>query len=85
MIYYTSSSSLMTFFNIIITIIDTPLSSLMDSIASPKMKTMEGKGIGAHSLACNTSRVEGHAGAPGWGLQRLTNNQLLAQTKQQVG
>ncbi len=45
---------------------DAPLSSLMDSTASPKVKTMEGEGIGARSLACNTSRVEGCVGASGW-------------------
>ncbi len=44
---------------------DAPPSSLMDSIASPKVST-KGKGVGAHSLVRNTSRVEGHAGAPRW-------------------
>jgi hypothetical protein len=33
---------------------------------------MEGEGVGAHSSGCNTSGVEGHVGAPGWGLGRLT-------------
>jgi len=42
---------------------DTPPSSLMDSIVSPKVKTTEGKGVGAQSLTCNISGVEGHAGA----------------------
>jgi hypothetical protein len=46
--------------------IDAPPSSLMDSAVSPKRKTTEGKGIGARSLACNTSRVEGRVGALGW-------------------
>jgi len=32
-----------------------PPSSLMDSTMSPKVKTMKGKGLGAHSLACSTS------------------------------
>jgi hypothetical protein len=45
----------------------------MDSIVSPKVKTSKGEGIGAHSLACSTSGVEGHAGVPGWGLGRLTS------------
>jgi hypothetical protein len=31
----------------------------MDSIVNPKMKTMEGEGVGARSLARSTSRVEG--------------------------
>jgi hypothetical protein len=38
----------------------------MDSTLNPKVKTMEGKGVGTHSLVHNTSRVEGCAGAPGW-------------------
>jgi hypothetical protein len=45
----------------------------MDSTTSPKMKTMEGKGVGARSLACSISKVEGHAGALGGGLGRLTS------------
>jgi hypothetical protein len=45
---------------------DAPPSSLMDSITSPKVKTMEGKGVGAHSLACSIPGVEGHAEALGW-------------------
>jgi hypothetical protein len=36
-----------------------PPSSLMDSTMSPKVKTMEGEGIGARSLAHNTLGVEG--------------------------
>jgi len=44
--------------------IDAPPSSLMESIASPKVKIMKGEGVGAHSLAHNTSRVEGRVGAP---------------------
>jgi len=41
-------------------------SSLMDSTISPKVKTTEGEGVGAHSLAHCTSGVEGHAGVAGW-------------------
>jgi hypothetical protein len=41
-------------------------SSLMDSTTSPKVKTMEGKGVGTRSLVCNTLGVEGCAGVPGW-------------------
>jgi hypothetical protein len=40
---------------------------------NPKMKTVEGKGVGLRSLARNTSGVEGHVGALGWGLGRLTS------------
>jgi hypothetical protein len=56
--------------------INTPPSSLMDSTASPKVKTMEREGIGAHSLVHDTSRVKERAGAPGWGLGRLTSNSI---------
>jgi len=38
----------------------------MDSIANPKVKTTKGKGVGAHSLARNTSGLEGRVGASGW-------------------
>jgi len=38
----------------------------MDSTTSPKVKTMEGKGVGTRSLVCNTLGVEGCAGVPGW-------------------
>jgi hypothetical protein len=55
---------------------DTPPSSVMDSVASPKVKTMEGEGVRACSLACNTLGVEGCVGAPKWGLGRLTSNSI---------
>jgi len=38
----------------------------MDSIVSPKVKTVEGEGVGAPSLARNTLGVKGRAGAQGW-------------------
>jgi hypothetical protein len=38
----------------------------MDSIANPKVKTMEGKGVGACFLAHNILGVEGPVRAPGW-------------------
>jgi hypothetical protein len=41
-------------------------SSLMDLTASPKVKIVKGEGIGACSLACNISGVEGRVGAPRW-------------------
>ncbi len=68
--------------------VDAPLSSLMDSTTSPKVKTLEGQGVGVHYLVHNTSGVEGCAKAPRWGLGRLkaTNcSHELAQIKQQVG
>jgi len=43
--------------------IDTPLNSLIDSTASPKVKIMEGKGIKVHSLFHNTPGIEGCVGA----------------------
>ncbi len=55
--------------------IDAPPSFLMDLIVSPKVKTTEG-GIRARSLAYSTSGVEGHVGAPGWGLGRLTSKSI---------
>ncbi len=46
--------------------INTPSSSLMNSTTNPNMKTIERKGVGAHSLARNTLGVKGCVGAPGW-------------------
>jgi hypothetical protein len=43
-----------------------PPSSLMDLTASPKVRTMEGKGVGARSLACSTLGVEGCVRILGW-------------------
>jgi len=37
----------------------------MDSTSSPKVKTMEGEGVGAHSLFNNTLGIEGRVGVPG--------------------
>jgi len=48
------------------TTFDAPPNSLMDSTASLKVKTTEGKGVGAHSLARNTLGVEGRVGTLGW-------------------
>jgi hypothetical protein len=45
---------------------DAPPNSLMDLTSSPKVKIAEGEGIRAHSLAHNTSGVEGRARALGW-------------------
>jgi hypothetical protein len=38
---------------------DTPPNSLKDSYVNPKVKTMEGKGVGVRSLAYNTLGVKG--------------------------
>jgi hypothetical protein len=48
----------------------------MDSTVNPKVKTIEGEGIWVRSLACNTSKVEGHAKALGEGLRRVTNKPI---------
>jgi hypothetical protein len=53
-----------------------PPSSLMDSIACPKVKTTEEKGVRAHSLACNTSRVKGCVEALGSRLGKLTSKSI---------
>jgi len=38
-------------------------------VATSKVKTIEGYRVGVCSLAPHTSRVEGHVGAPRWGLR----------------
>jgi hypothetical protein len=60
--------------------IDAPLSSLMDLTSSLKNKTLKGKGVGAHSLAPNTSGVEGRAIALGWDYEDWQESQLLTRT-----
>jgi hypothetical protein len=39
---------------------------LMNSTTIPKVKTTEGERVGAHSVARNTSGVEGRVGVLGW-------------------
>jgi hypothetical protein len=58
-------------------ICDAPSSSLMDSTTSLKVTTMEGEGVGARSLACSTSRVEGCVATLGWGLGWLTSGLIF--------
>ncbi len=55
---------------------DAPPKLLDGLTTSPKVKTTKGKGVGACSLARSTSGIEGRAGAPGWGLKRLTRNSV---------
>ncbi len=57
-----------------------PPSSLMDSIASPNVKIVKGKGVGACSLARNTLGVEGHVGALGWDQEDCQALQVLTRT-----
>jgi hypothetical protein len=47
---------------------DAPPNSLINSILSLKVKTMEGEGAKIHSLMHSTSRVEGHVEALGCGV-----------------
>ncbi len=56
---------------------DTPLNSLIDSIASPKVKTSEGEGVRVRSLVQNTLGVDGHARAPRWGLGQMTSGPII--------
>jgi hypothetical protein len=49
----------------------------MDSTTSPKVNTTKGEGVRARSLVHSTSGVEGHVGAPGWGLGRLISNSII--------
>jgi hypothetical protein len=45
---------------------DAPLSSLMDSTMSSKVKIAEGEGVGACSMTRCISKVEGCVRAPRW-------------------
>ncbi len=42
-----------------------------------KVKTIEGEGIGVHSLTRNTLWVKGFVRASRWGLGRLTSNSII--------
>jgi hypothetical protein len=35
------------------------------------------EGVGIPSLACNILKVEGRAGALGWGLERMTSESII--------
>ncbi len=56
---------------------DAPLNSSIDAIASPKVKTTEGQGVGAHSLAHDILGVEGRVRTLGWGLRQLTSRSII--------
>jgi hypothetical protein len=60
----------------------------MDSTVNPKVKTTEGKGVGARSLVRNILRIEGHAGVQRRGTRKsdkqVNYSHRPAQTKQQV-
>jgi hypothetical protein len=55
---------------------DAPPSSLMDLTMNPKVTIAEGEGVGARSLTCSTSGVEGCVGDSKWGLRRLTSKSI---------
>jgi hypothetical protein len=69
--------------------VDTPPNSSKDSNASPKLKTMEEEGIGAHSLAYNIYRVRKVCWSSRIGIRtndkHVNYSYQFAQTKQQVG
>jgi hypothetical protein len=73
---------------LIMPLTDASPSSLMDSIASPKVKTMKRKGVGVHFLAYNISGVEGvlelYDGTRKIDKQ-FNYSHRHAQTKQEVG
>jgi hypothetical protein len=56
---------------------------------NPKMKTIEGKGVGVRSLTRSTSRAEGCVGTLRWGLGQATSKSIyshrLAELKQEIG
>jgi hypothetical protein len=56
---------------------DTPPNSLINSIVNSKVKIAEGSKVGVRSLACNISKVEGHAKASGWGLGRIISGPII--------
>jgi len=55
----------------------TPPNSLIDSNASPKVKTLKEKKVEVCSFVRNTSGVEGFVGALGWGLGRVTSRSII--------
>jgi hypothetical protein len=56
---------------------DTPPSSLMDSIVSPKVEDNKKRRSWGALLVCNISRVKGCVGALKWGLGRLTSKSII--------
>jgi hypothetical protein len=58
-------------YEMLITKIDAPPGSLMDSMVSPKVETVDGEGVQMCSLAHNTLEVKGRPKALGWGLGKI--------------
>jgi len=68
------------------TLDDASPNSLIDSIASPKMKTMEGKGVEVHSLVRSISGGEGRSGMGIRTSDKYVNySHGFVQTTQEVG
>jgi hypothetical protein len=65
------------FFIIIDIIFYTPPNSLKDSNANFKMKTMEEKKFGVHSLACSSSGVQKACWSSGMGLEWMTSEWII--------
>jgi len=70
-------------------IVDAPLSSLMDSTMSPKVKTTEGEKVEACYLVSNIPRIRGVCWSSKMGTRKIGKqvnySHEPAQTKQQVG
>jgi hypothetical protein len=56
---------------------EAPPSSSMDSTVSPKVKTVEGGGVGSHSRTCSTLGVEGACWSSGMGLGQATSTSII--------
>jgi hypothetical protein len=56
---------------------DAPSHSLKDSNANLKVKTTKEERVGVWSLVRSTLGVEGHVGAPEWGLGRMTSGAII--------
>jgi hypothetical protein len=57
--------------------IDAPPHSLKNSNVSQKVETMEEEGVRVCSLTRNTLGLEGHVGARGWGLKKVTSGSIF--------
>jgi len=56
---------------------DAPPHSLKDLNASPRVKTMEEKGVRVRSLTHNILGVEGHARVPKWGFGQVISGSII--------
>ncbi len=58
-------------------VIDAPPHSLKYYNVSPKVETMEEKGVGIYFLIQSNSKIEGCVQALGWGLGQMTNRSII--------